>query len=219
LKDHVTRVFSKLKLSVKIHQEFLISGWGLFEELPGLHPFMRLVTNVRDGSGRPLSQPADSFANLLKVLVSEQPFFCWGIGQPIRQHRGQQLEKNLQRLAKREIGPRAALRLLVDEIVNTSLAEENRTVGSKILGFCIPKSSVQRQIDTGGSVMLAEQPDDDKVTFTYFEPGFSELQQYGPTYICGENAYTDIRTENDPARDFQSSQFRILSRTKDPTSD
>jgi hypothetical protein len=117
-------------------------------------------------------------------------------------------------LVKREIGPRAALRLLVDEIVNTSLAEKNPTVGSKILGFCIPKSSVQRQIESGSSVMLAKQPDNDTVTFAYFEPGFSELQQFGPTYICGEQAYTDIRTENDPARDFQSAQFKILSMPK-----
>ena len=50
--------------------------------------------------------------------------------------------------------------------------------------------------------------------FTYFEPGFSELQQYGPTIVCGESAYTDVRTENDPANNSQSSGLKILSTPK-----
>jgi hypothetical protein len=214
LKGNANRIFSTLKLAKKIRQEFLIAGWGLFRELPGLHPFMRLISNIRDGSGRALSQPADSFASLLKVLLNEEPFFCRSIGQPVGKHRAQQLVRNLQRLVRREIPPSAALRLLVDEIVNTSLVEKNSAVGSKVLGFCIPKNSVQRQIETGRSVIVAKQPDNDTVTFTYFEPGFSELQQYGPTFVCGEHAYTDIKTENDPARDFQSSQLKILSMPK-----
>jgi len=211
LQEHATRFFCKLKPSGRIPQEFLVSGWGQFSELSGLRPFMRLVTNLRDQSGRPLSEPADSFANLLKVLVNDQTLYCWGIGQPLRENRWQQLEKNLQRLVKREIGPSAGLRLLVDEIVNTALVERNTAVGAKILGFCIPKGSVERQLETGHSAMLAKQPDNETVTFTYFESGYSELRQYGPTFVCGENAYTDIVTENDPAHDFQSSQFRILS--------
>jgi len=214
LKERTTRIFATLKLGTKIRQEFLIAGWGLFRELPGLHPFMRLVSNIRDGSGKALSQPADSFASLLKVLVNEEPLFCRSIGQPVTKLRGQQLLRNLQRLVSREIGPRAALRLLVDEIVNTSLVEKNSAVGSKILGFCIPKSSIQRQIETGRSVMLAAQPNNNAVTFTYFEPGFSELKQYGPTFVCGASAYTDVTTENDPSRDFQSSQLKILSMPK-----
>jgi hypothetical protein len=214
LKDQSTRIFSALKPSRRVHQEFLISGWGLFKDLSGLHPFMRLVTNVRDGTGQALPQPSDTFAALLKVLVNDEPLFCRSIGQPVRQIRAEQLLKNLQRLAKREIGPKAALRLLVDEIVHTSLVEKNSAVGFKVLGFCIAKSSVQRKIETGSSVMVAKQPDKESVTFTYFEPGFSELQQYGPTYVCGETAVTDVKTENDPARDFQSAQVRILSMPK-----
>ena len=54
-------------------------------------------------------------------------------------------------------------------------------------------------------------PDESSVTFTYFEPGYSELHQYGPTFICGKFAATDIQTKNDPARDYQSSQMRLIS--------
>jgi hypothetical protein len=214
LKDHASRLFSKLKLAIEINQEFLIAGWGNFQELSGLRPFMRLVTNARDESGKPLPRPSLSFVNLLKVLIGSEPFYSWGIGQPISQSRGQQLERNLHRLARREIGAKAALRLLVDEILNTALVEKNPAVGSKILGLCIPRRSVEQQIGTGRSVMLAKQPDSEVATFTYFEPQFSDLHQYGPTFVCGENAYTDTTTEDDPGRDFQSAQVKILALPK-----
>jgi hypothetical protein len=211
LKGNATLIFSDPRLS-KIPQEFLMAGWALFHELPGLHPFMRLVTNIRDESGGLLSRSGDSFVDLLKVLVSGEPFFYWVIGQPIRQDRRQRLEKRLERFVRREIGPRAALTLLVDEIVNTSA--RNPAVGAKVLAFSIPKSSVQRQIGTGSSTMLAKQADSDTVTFTYFEPKFDGLRQYGPTFVCGESAYTDIATENDSATGYQSSGFRILNMPK-----
>lgn len=214
LQNHAARSLSRLRLAIKFRQEFLIVGWGLFRELPGLHSYMRLISNVRDESGRPLREPADSFSNLLKVLVDDAATFCWAIGQDLQQERAKRLQRNMQRLVDREIGPKDALRLLVDEIVNTSLVERNPAVGSKILRFCIPKSSVERQIGTGVSAMVAGQPGDEAVTFTYFDPQFSELRQFGPTFVCGENAYTEIQTESDPSRDFQSSQVRILSLPK-----
>lgn len=57
---------------------------------------------------------------------------------------------------------------------------------------------------------LAQLPDEHSAAFTYFDPAYSELRQYGPTFACGEFAATDIQTENDPTRDFQSSQMRFL---------
>jgi hypothetical protein len=153
----------------------------------------------------------DSFVNLLKVLGADEPVFSRSIGQPVRNDRAHQVVRNLNRLVKRGIAPRAALRLLVDEIVNTSLVEKHSAVGPKVLGFCVPKNSAQHQLETGRSAMLAKQPDNETTTFTYFEPGFSELKQYGPTFACGKHAYADIATESDPSREFQSVQFKILS--------
>ena len=72
-------------------------------------------------------------------------------------------------------------------------------------------------MQTGHSMMLAKLPDENVAAFTYFDMGYSELQQYGPTFVCGEFAGTDIKTENDPGRDFQSSEFRILSLPKQKT--
>jgi hypothetical protein len=58
---------------------------------------------------------------------------------------------------------------------------------------------------------LAQLPDEQSAAFTYFDPAHSELRQYGPTFVCGEFAATDIQTENDAVRDFQSSHMRLLS--------
>ena len=108
-------------------------------------------------------------------------------------------------LARRE----EALRLLVDEVIRTS--GYCSAVGWKVLGFCIPRNAAKRFFETGQQAMLAVQPNPDVTAFTYFEKGYSELQQYGPTSVCGQWAVTDVETRNDPSRDFQSSSFRILA--------
>jgi hypothetical protein len=99
----------------------------------------------------------------------------------------------------------------VDEIVHTSSNVGNPTVGSKVLGFCIPRLAAERQARTGRSAVLAAKANPEAATFAYFEPGYSELRQHGPTIVCGQYAVTDVVTENDPSRDFQVSQVRILS--------
>jgi hypothetical protein len=120
------------------------------------------------------------------------------------------LERNLGTLAERRIGPREALRLLVEEIVHSSVREKVASVGSSVLGLCIPRRSAEEFLRTGHFTMLATQPNEDAVAFTYFEPGYSELRQFGPTVVCGEFALTDVKTETDTVRDYQSSEARIL---------
>jgi hypothetical protein len=59
-------------------------------------------------------------------------------------------------------------------------------------------------------MMLSGFPDENFATFTYFDAGYSELQQYGPTIVCGDLVGTEVKTESDPARDFQSSEAVFL---------
>ena len=58
--------------------------------------------------------------------------------------------------------------------------------------------------------MLAKEPDLFAAAFCYFDPNYSQLQQYGPTFTCGECAMTDVQTHYDPASDSQSSSVRYL---------
>jgi hypothetical protein len=191
------------------HQSFLLAGWANFVGLSRFRPHFCIVSNCIDQTGSWMATPRADFDRRVRALRDDEEILWHVIGQPLLADRRISLERNLKRLAARTIGPREALRLLVDEIVNTS--HHDRRVGSKILAFCIPRQAVESQVRTGHSVMLAQLPNDTAPAFTYFEPGYDELRQEGPTFACGGFAATDIKTENDPSRDYQSSEFRILN--------
>jgi hypothetical protein len=216
LTEQSTRAFSSVRPSIR-RQMFLMAGWAFFDKPPGLRSHFCTITNTLDESGQVLSVPRDLFDRRIRALRDDEEFLWTSVGQPLGQDRGQRLCRNLRRLVVREIGPKEALRLLIEEIIHTSIQEKCSAVGSKILGFCIPKRSVELQLQTGSSSMLAMLPNENSVAFTYFEPSYNELLQYGPTFICGEFAATDVQTENDPSRDYQSSQMRFLSLPKQKT--
>jgi hypothetical protein len=211
LTQHAERALSSVSRSLR-RQTFLMAGWAKFTGLPGLRSHFCVVTNAHDESGQVLTTVRKSFHYWARALRDDEDFLWDSIGQNLSEVRAQGLERNLRRLVARDIGPKEALRLLMDEIINTSAQE--KSVGTKVLGFCIPKRSVEKQIETGHSMMIAQLPNENSAAFTYFEPGYSELRQFGPTVICGEFAATDIRTENDPSRDYQSSEMRLLSLPK-----
>jgi hypothetical protein len=190
-------------------QTFLLAGWAHFDQPPGLRSHFCVVTNALDQNGQLLAAARPEFDRRVRALKDQEQFLWCTVGQTVRPERVRDLERNLRRLVTRQIGPREALRLLVDEVRSTHLAE--KSVGDKILGFCIPKKSVESQLRTGHSTALAGLPDEHSAAFTYFDPTYNELRQYGPAYVCGELAATDIQTEHDAARHFQSSQMRILS--------
>jgi hypothetical protein len=100
------------------------------------------------------------------------------------------------------------MQAFVSEIINTSRATP--IVGEKILAFSIPKVAAKKAYETGDYTLLAQEPNLHGIAFCYFDPAYSELLQYGPTNTCGEYAVTDVKTVNDPARNFQSSSLKFL---------
>jgi hypothetical protein len=188
---------------------FVLAGWAHFGSPPILRPYLAKITNMVNASGQEAERPLESFSASRRYLREQEDLLWTAAGERVITSRAGSLDKNLRRLIRREIGPKEALRLLVDEVIHTS--KYCSSVGSKVLGFCIPKKAAQQFFEKGKQVMLAAQPNPDAASFTYFEEGYSELRQYGPTTICGQWAVTDVETENDPSRDFQSSSIRILS--------
>lgn len=188
---------------------FVLAGWAHFDDPPVLRPYLTRITNMVDGCGREAERPLESFYASRRYLREQEELLWLAVGERILAPRAVRLDKNLRRLVRREIGPKEALRLLVDEVIYTS--KYCPTVGSKVLAFCIPKKPAQQFFEKGRQVMLAAQPNPYAAVFMYFEDGYSELRQYGPTTICGQWAFTDVETQNDPSRDFQSSSIRILS--------
>jgi hypothetical protein len=115
-------------------QIFIVAGWAQFDNPPGLRSHFCVVTNALDDAGRVLVLPHAQFSRRVRALRDDVPFLWYSI-QPLRTERAQALERNLRRLVARDIGPKEALRLLVDEILVAHQTEEPSTVGDKVLGF------------------------------------------------------------------------------------
>jgi hypothetical protein len=193
-------------------QTFVLAGWANFVNPAGMRPYIGVVTNMADAFGNALSRPGDNFAEFVSAYRDGEDPKIQVAGYPLSRERGPQLARNLRRLVAREISPAATLRLLVDEVIHT--ADLSGSVGKKILGLCIPRKAAQSIIDSGRSALLTTQPNDEAASFCYYDPTYSELQQYGPTTTCGGFAGADIRTENDLLTNRQGSQMRILALPK-----
>jgi hypothetical protein len=158
-------------------QEFVLTGWSGLTGFEALRPYVAIVSNMLDASGRILSQPADNFVSLVRAFRDQDdPIICV-IGHPLLNDRVHLLKRNLRRLVVHEISPKETLRLLVDEVIHT--AGNTKTVGKKVLALCIPRKAAQAAIESGNSTLRAGQPGDGSATFCYFDPSYSELQQYG----------------------------------------
>ncbi len=194
----------------KIHKHtFVITGWAYFENLTGLRPFVGFITNTMNEAGQLLPKASNNFCARTKALHDAEELWLSVSGEPVLLERGNALERNLRKLIAKEISSKAALRFLVDEVIHT--AGQVNTVGNKILALCIPRKAAQETIDSGTSPLLAAQPNEDTASFCYFEPTYSELQQFGPTVTCGGSAFTDVKTQNDASTNFQSSSVKILA--------
>jgi len=217
LASHATEAFAKIRPSLR-KQSFLLTGWASFDGMSGLRPHLGIITNFIDEQGRHIAQAKAKFDRRFRALLDGEEFVWTAVGEPLRVDRQQQFARNLRKMIAKKMGPQELLRLMVDEIAYTSVRQKCPTVGAKILGVSIPKTCVERQSQSGFSAMMSLQPQKEAVTFTYFQPGYSELQQYGPTLVFGEFAFTDIETRKDLNTDYQSIGFKILAGPKSTTS-
>lgn len=113
----------------------------------------------------------------------------------------------MDRFVKRSISPREVMRTLVGEIGHT--ARRTNTVGNKVLGFCIPRADAARRFHNGQWMMTADLPNEQTTSFCYFDPAYSELQQYGPVIVSGKRAVA-VQTQNDPTQNRQKASITFL---------
>lgn len=190
---------------------FLIAGWARLED-ESLLPHFLLVTNKYDARGKPRDLPGEELSVFERRLRQEELYAARVIGQPLGDGRGKWLDRTFRRMLKHKISPKPAMEAFVNEIAYT--ADRTIGVGKKVLAFSIPRIAAHRAYANGGALVLAMEPNRLSTAFCYFDPAYSQLQQYGPTFVCGDSAVTDVQTENDPDRAFQSSSFRILHMPK-----
>lgn len=190
---------------------FLIAGWVRSIE-GALQPHFLLITNVYDRAGKALAQPARELHVFERRLQSKDLYVARVIGQPLRADRGKFLHRSFRRMVEHKTSPKPAMTAFANEIAHT--AERPVGVGSKVLAFSIPKIAADRAYATGGGLVLAMEPNTLSTAFCYFDPKYSQLQQYGPAFVCGDAAVTDIETGSDPSRSYQTASYRILHMPK-----
>lgn len=108
-------------------QTFVIAGWAQFTNLTGFRSYVCAITNMMDASGQNLAMADETFKIWVKPLREEEDLVIQVIGQPLHTDRMRGLERNLRNLVTRALSPKAALRLLVDEVINSS--KQFHTVG------------------------------------------------------------------------------------------
>jgi len=209
LAERATAAVRATKLTIE--QTFLIAGWARFEN-GSLLPHFVIVSNAFSADGNRKPSPGIDFVILERMLQPDELYVPHIIGQPLKPDRAQHLHRLFRKILSRDLSPRIPMRALAREISNTSTS--NSTVGESVLAFCIPRAAAAKTYQSGASVMLAKEPDFLSPSFCYLNPEIKESKQYGPTVTCGESAMTDIETENDPSRNYQSSSMRILHMPK-----
>jgi hypothetical protein len=189
----------------------VVAGWEKFEGPSGLSPHACFISNAHDSEGRPLLVATNEFQRRILVLRPDADNSLIVIGEVLDESRRTHLKRNLRRLDDRMAGPTEAMRLLVDEIVNTH-KHGNGTVGHRVLAFCIPRLSVEKFLLTGSASMAGILPLAHCSTFAYFDAGFSKLRQQAPTVVCGNQAAVIETIENDPvAGGVRRLAFRMLT--------
>jgi len=187
---------------------FLIAGWVRHSD-GSLHPHFLLVPNMFEESGERRDSPGSNLNWFERKLKGEELYTAQIIGQSLPNGRGKRLDRLFRKMLGRNLGPKPAMRALAREIVNS--ARNNNAVGDKVLAFSIPRAAATQTYKAGSQIILAKEPDLIGAAFCYFNNlAYDQLQQFGPTHVCGELAVTDVETVNDLSRDYQSSSVRIL---------
>jgi hypothetical protein len=207
LAKECSRVVSEIQCGLR-HLTVLIVGWDLFGDPSRLRPHFVLVSNSHDDAGTPVKEPRDTFVSLLGHLPESDGLRLFTIGQPIPVDRETVLIRNIENLIARKVAPKETLRTLVREIHETNAHRFD--VGDKILALSIPRASVEKSLTTGTSLMIASHPEDEGATFSYFDPTFNELIQYGPSFACGRVAWSYVKGETSENGDTQSSSIKLL---------
>lgn len=158
-------------------------------------PYCIRISNAYSSDGSYLQQADGRFTIIPYVLPNNEDLRIAVIGEPLHRAQIRRLEKLLGKVNKYGNSATATLRLLKDEIINSSNIK--MTVGKKILGLCLTRKSVELSRHRDLSFLIANQPvSPEHSTFTYFEDGYNDMIQYGPTHICGNSASTDLTVEN-----------------------
>lgn len=195
-------------------QTFLFAGWDVHPDEGRLTPRLGLVTNKYDASGQVRGFPSYEFSHYFNWLTGDRRWTAKLAGHDMSDQKVRHLRRLYNRLADGQVSPRLVLREMAQAIADTAARAPG--VGSKVLCMCISRAGAEKALAGGASMLVATTDAVEGASFRYYDPGSDALKQYGPTVVCGQSAYTDLVTEDDPSRDYQSVQIKILHIPPEP---
>jgi hypothetical protein len=214
--ERATEAFARVAASIP--HSFVLVGWSRFNG-SDIKAYVCEVTNCRGHGGAVLDSPGKQFGRVVVPLEPGDLFDLRVVGQPLRsQRRDVVLRRTLRKLLHHGVSDGLILKLLVDEVIYTSRhLGERSSVGQKVLATVIPRRAVEASAESGASMLMASEPTESGATFSYFEPGYSGVVQFGPTSVFNGWAFSKVEAKIDGDR--QRMEVRVLHRPTvvDPT--
>ncbi|HSW64022.1 MAG TPA: hypothetical protein VLH56_12060 [Dissulfurispiraceae bacterium] len=195
-------------------QTFVMAGWDLPPGEKHLRAHLRIISNIYNSKGERLPNPSKGYIQFVNWLSDNRKWAAKVAGYDLKDNQVRHLRRLFGRLADRKISSRTVLAALAQGVIDTASVAQG--VGSKVLCMCIPRGAAESAASGRGSQLLATADEVACASFSYFDPAYSELRQYGPTVVCRGMACT-TETENDPSRNYQSSQVKFLYMPKNNT--
>lgn len=187
---------------------FLMCGWAPFGPEWIMKPHMAVISNCHHNDMNPSATARDSFRINTRTLQPGEQAAVFAVGEHLRPDRDVALLRSIRRANGREGSEAAVMRLLAEEIFRTSA--HARTVGDEVQACCIPVASAHSLFTSGASRMSGLRSRPDRSTFGYFDRSFNEYKQFGPTFVCGAQAFTDVKYERSRTGPETSMSFRVL---------
>lgn len=189
-------------------QAFLMCGWAPFGPDRLVQPHISLISNYHDETIAPTGVARESFRVNIRTLQPSETAAAFAIGEPLQPSRETALLRSIRRVLHRDNGYAAVLRLLAEEVFLTSAIAS--TVGDRVQACCIPVASAHNLFNGGTARMSGLRARADRTTFSYFDRKYNEYKQFGPTFVCGEQAFTDIKYERSETGPETSISCRVL---------
>jgi hypothetical protein len=169
---------------------------------------MAVISNFHDAEMKPASTARGSFRVNTRTLQPGEEAAIFSVGEHLRAEEEVALLRSIRRVIGREGFEATVMRLLAEAIFRTSA--HARTVGDEVQACCIPVASAHSLFTSGASRMSGLRARPDRSTFGYFDRSFNEYKQFGPTFVCGAQAFTDVKYERSRTGPETSMSFRVL---------
>jgi hypothetical protein len=190
--------------------EIMIAGWSGFYDSLEPKPYICIISNCMDERGKPILVASEKFNSRIFVKPDNHSFLYHVSGETFNDQRQRQFEKTILEHLELKAEPKEIVMTLNREIIETSIRQETKTVGANILSMCLPKYEVLPDGTLPQRPIYGGEPDYFSPTFHYFEKGYNQLMQYGPTKVCKGIAANVLNASRTTGKASMTEQFLYL---------